>query len=460
MKVYNTLTQKIEEFVPLNNNEVKMYVCGITPYDEVHLGHARCYVAFDVIRRYLKYKGYKIHYVQNFTDVDDKIITRAKELNIHPKELTQRYITSYFEIEKLLNIQPASYYPKVTEHIDDIITAIEKLLNLNIAYITKTGVYYDVSKFHDYGKLSKRNINELISGVRVEPDETKKSPLDFALWKFSTDDVCWFSPWGKGRPGWHIECSVMSQKYLGETLDIHGGGQDLIFPHHENEIAQSEMLTGKTFVRYWLHNGFVTVNKEKMSKSLKNFFVLKEIFNEYEPMVVRLFLISQHYRGPIDFSLDKIKQFVAVYKKFVNTKEDIEYRICFAKDSVEPEQNVISEVEVILKEFESTMEEDFNTSKALSVIHKLINFVNTVRTNNKQTLMFFYEKYLLLMDILGIKLPEKIVIPQEILLLLNERETARKNKDFVTSDKLRKEIFDKGYIVEDTPFGPRIKKRI
>jgi cysteinyl-tRNA synthetase len=460
MKIYNTIKQSLDELKLDKTNEVKMYVCGITPYDETHLGHGRCYVVFDIIRRYLEYKGYNIKFVQNFTDVDDKIIAKSKELNISCQELTQKYINSYFKVD----IKPANFYPKVTQHISDIISAIERLLQKNFAYITQTGVYFDISKFRSYGKLSKRSLEDLISGIRVLPDETKKSALDFALWKFSKPDepaeVRWESPWGEGRPGWHIECSVMSIKYLGETLDIHGGGQDLIFPHHENEIAQSESLTGKEFVRYWIHNGFVTVNKEKMSKSLKNIFSINDLLQTYHPMVLRLFLISQHYSKPLNFSISEIDQFKSVYQKFVNTKQDLDFYCQKVKNEEKINENVVVEVEKLFSEFDSSMEEDFNTSQSLSVVHKFVTFINSLLTKeNKKTLSFINQKFVLMLNVLGILLPEENFVPTEIVDLVSKRDLARKNKDFKTADEIRKQIFDKGYTLEDTPFGARIKKR-
>ena len=466
MKIYNTLSSKIEEFVSQEKNIVKMYVCGITPYDDTHLGHGRCYVVFDILRRYLQYKGFKVEYVQNFTDIDDKIINKSKELSIHPKELSQKYIESYFDVEKKLNIKPAKLYPKVTEHIDDIIFAIEKMLKKEIAYITSTGVYFDVSKFPKYGKLSKKKVDELISGIRVEVDETKKSPLDFALWKFvkKDDPVFWKSPWGEGRPGWHIECSVMSMKYLGETLDIHGGGMDLIFPHHENEIAQSEAITDKEFVKYWVHNGFVTVNKEKMSKSLKNIFALKDLFTMYDPMVVRLFLLSQYYRKPLDFSLQEIDQFKSVFERFVNVKENAELWMKNLKDgpSSEITKNVVDNA---VKKFEESMEEDLNTSSALSTLHLIINHLYMLEKNltqgvTKGDIEYSLNKFLELSeDVLGLKF-SRYDIPQEIKELANKRELARKNRDFTTADKIRQQIISLGWVIEDTPFGTKISKKV
>ncbi len=466
MKLFNTLSATIEEFLPQQKDKVKMYVCGITPYDDTHLGHGRCYIVFDILRRYLEYKGYQVDYVQNFTDIDDKIIAKAKELSKHPKDVAENYIVSYFDIEKKLNIKPAKIYPKVTEHIDDIIVAVETLIKKGFAYITDTGVYFDVSKFPNYGKLSKKKIDELISGARVEIDETKKSPIDFALWKFVKEDeiIFWRSPWGNGRPGWHIECSVMSMKYLGETLDIHGGGMDLIFPHHENEIAQAESLTGKEFVKYWVHNGFVTVNKEKMSKSLKNIFALKDLFEMYDPMVIRLFLLSQHYRKPLDFSLQEIEQFKKVWERFVNLKETAEMWIKNLKNG---DANKLTKetVDNAVKKFEESMEDDLNTSSALSMLHLIINYMYDLEKNltqgvTKGDIEYSLNKFLLLSeDVLGLKFP-MYEVPKEVQELVKKRDLARKNRDFETADKLRQQIFSLGWIVEDTPFGTKVRKRI
>ena len=466
MKIYNTLSSKIEEFVSQEKNIVKMYVCGITPYDDTHLGHGRCYIIFDILRRYLEYKGYKVNYVQNFTDIDDKILTKAKEVDKHPTEIAQYYINSYFDVEKKLNIKPAKLYPKVTEHIDDIIFAIEKMLKKEIAYITSTGVYFDVSKFPKYGKLSKKKVDELISGIRVEIDETKKSPLDFALWKFVKKDepVFWKSPWGEGRPGWHIECSVMSMKYLGETLDIHGGGMDLIFPHHENEIAQSEAITDKEFVKYWVHNGFVTVNKEKMSKSLKNIFALKDLFTMYDPMVIRLFLLSQHYRKPLDFSLQEIEQFKKVWERFVNVRENAELWIRNLKDG-DMNLNLKQTVDDLVKKFEDSMEDDLNTSSALSAIHSIVNHLYILEKSltkgiTKKDVEYPLNKLLILSeDVLGLKFPS-YEIPKEIQDLVTKRDLARKNRDFETADRIRQQIFSLGWVIEDTPFGTKIRKKL
>jgi len=446
--VYNTLTGKKEKFESADGKNVKMYVCGITPYDSMHLGHARCYVIFDVIRRYLEYSGYKVHYVQNFTDIDDKIIKKSQELNVEPKNLAERYIEEYFDYSEKLNIKKAESYPRVTEHIPQIIDTVKALIDKGFAYVSEGDVYFSVKKFPDYGKLSKRKIEELISGARVQPGENKKDPLDFALWKKAKEgEPSWDSPWGKGRPGWHIECSVMSLYKAGvSTLDIHGGGQDLIFPHHENEIAQAEAYTGKQFVRYWLHNGFVTINKEKMSKSLGNFFSLKEIFEKYDPMVVRYFLISQHYRTPIDFSEEKLQQAKSSWERILRTLENSQNL-----NEIETQSEKKS-VDDIFQKFIDSMDEDFNTSEALASVHCLVNTLNKFPTK------YAFEKLKSLCEILGLSVSSSFEIPFEIKTLVEEREIQRKKKNWKRADELRKEIELKGYKIEDTLKGPVIRK--
>ncbi len=446
--IHNTLTGKKEEFVPLNPPEVKMYVCGITPYDMMHLGHGRCYVVFDVIRRYLEYRGYKVHYIQNFTDIDDKIINRSNELGISPQELSEKYIKEYFEYSSKLNIKRANNYPRVTENISQIINVIKTLIDKGFAYVSGGDVYFSVKKFSEYGKLSKRKIEELIAGIRVQPEENKKDQLDFALWKQAKEgEPSWESPWGKGRPGWHIECSVMSLDKAGvQTLDIHGGGQDLIFPHHENEIAQAEAFTGSQFVRYWIHNGFVTINKEKMSKSLGNFFSLKDIFEKYKPTVVRYMLISQHYRQPLDFSDSKLEQ----AKSSLNRIENVMVKSSLL-DNISPEGK--KSVDEFVQKFVASMNDDFNTSEALACVHSIVNILN--KTNTK----YAYERLKELCDVLGLEISGKTEIPVEIRKLAEERENARKIRNWPRADELREEIELRGFKIEDTPHGPRIHKK-
>jgi cysteinyl-tRNA synthetase len=457
---YNTLTAKKEEFVPLNGKNVTMYVCGVTPYDEVHLGHARAYVTFDTIRRHLEHSGYNVKYIQNFTDVDDKIINRAAEKNISPSKLAETFINNYFIQMDKLGIRRADAYPMVTKTIPDIIKFIEALINKGSAYPVKSGdVYFAVNKFREYGKLSKRNIEEIKTVARVEAGEEKREPLDFALWKAAKpgepEEVSWQSPWGKGRPGWHIECSVMSTNALGATIDIHGGGQDLIFPHHENEIAQSEAATGKPFAKYWIHNGFVTVNKEKMSKSLGNFFTLREIFEKYSPRVVRYFLLSQHYKSPLDFSDEGLKSAKSTLEGIDEVLHKLSL-IPFTPEMPGHLRNLDSETDTkVIEEFNAAMNDDFNTEKALAVFHNLKReAASSLATKSPSILNKYYATLAtLLSDNLGIPVAKQANIPQEALDAKSQREQARKNKEWKKSDELRVKLTTLGYKVEDNPDG-------
>lgn len=476
LSLYNTLTQKKEEFKPLNSKVVNMYVCGVTPYDEVHLGHARCYVAFDVIRRYLEYKGYTVNHIQNFTDIDDKIIKRAQEKNIPPLELAQKNIDAYFQDINALNIKPAKQYPRVTEHIPDIIKIVEKLVTSDHAYVVDGDVYFRVASFPSYGKLSKRELDQLKSGARVDVDERKGSPLDFALWKKEKPgEPSWPSPWGNGRPGWHIECSAMS---LGElkidTLDIHGGGQDLIFPHHENEIAQSEAATGKPFAKYWLHNGFVTINKEKMSKSLGNFFTLKEIYKKYDPQVVRLLLISQHYRSPIDFSENKLEEMSRAQERFTTVLNNMREAVDRMSAAMNINEKRVPPALIATAEakFETAMDDDFNTSEALAVLYELVTATNIALERNDLDLMevsYLARTMIKLGKVLGLfptggvlpanadALKSKDINKSEIESLIAQREEARRNKQWAESDRIRDILTAKGIVLEDTAHGTRWK---
>lgn len=474
--LYNTLTQKKESFAPLQSKLVNMYVCGVTPYDEVHLGHARCYVAFDVIRRYLEYKGYMVNHIQNFTDIDDKIIKRAQERNIPPLELAQQNIDEYFRDIDSLNVKRATQYPRVTAHIPDIIKMVENLVNTGHAYVLEGDVYFKVASFPGYGKLSKRDLSQLKAGARVEVDERKKDPLDFALWKKEKPgEPSWSSPWGNGRPGWHIECSAMS---LGElkidTLDIHGGGQDLIFPHHENEIAQSEAVTGKPFAKYWLHNGFVTINKEKMSKSLGNFFTLKEIYQKYPPQVVRLLLISHHYRSPIDFSESKLEEMSRAQERFNSALNNIREMVDRMAGTMQINEKtappkLIAEAEA---KFEQAMDDDFNTAEAVAVLYEIVTAINIALEKADLNLLevsYLAKTLIKLGKVLGLfpaggavpahedKLKGKDISTAEIERLMAQREEARRNKQWAESDKIRDELLAKGIVLEDTAHGPRWK---
>ncbi len=469
IKVFDTLTEEKREFKPLEDKTVRMYVCGPTVYDHAHIGHARSAVVFDVIRRWLEYKGYKVIYVRNYTDVDDKIIKRSKEEGIPWYEVAEKYIKSYEEDMRALNVKEPTYKPRVTEHIREIIEMIDGLIDKGYAYEADGDVYFSVEKFPEYGKLSKRKIDELIAGARIEPGEKKRNPLDFALWKKSKEgEPGWESPWGIGRPGWHIECSAMSMKYLGETMDIHGGGLDLIFPHHENEIAQSEAYTGKTFVRYWIHNGFVMVNKEKMSKSLGNFFTIKDILKEFSPDVLRLFLISTHYRSPIDFSFERLKEAERSLSRLLNFIES--RKIIEELPTLEEKGEELS-IESFRLEFESAMDDDFNTAKALGVLFELVKSANLLKDRAiKENKIAVSEKRALLeaidfveniLKFLGFKLErekEKGMEDELIKLLIEVRGELRKRKAFDLADLIRDRLKELGIILEDLPSGTIYKR--
>lgn len=467
--VYNTLTQKKEEFKPRSPGKVKMYVCGTTPYDHCHLGHARCYVVFDVIRKYLEYKGYEVIYVQNFTDVDDKIINRAKQLGSKAEDVAEKYISEYFEVMRKINIKEANFYPRTTDHIQEMIKLIEKLIDQDYAYVIDGDVYFEITKFDGYGKLSHRSQEEMRAGARVEVDKRKKNPLDFALWKSAKPgEPCWESPWGKGRPGWHIECSAMSMRQLGASFDIHGGGQDLIFPHHENEIAQSEAATGKPFADYWLHNGFVTVNREKMSKSLGNFFTLEEIYEKYSPDVVRFFLISQYYRSHVDFSDDKLEEARKSLERFHNTLENIEFLLKGLKAGKKssPPRKEDSSILEAKEKFTTAMDDDFNTARALGYIFDLVGKANKKISERSPALSFLLgaERTLRSMgSLLGFVKKrgiEKAGIDEfQIEKLIDQRDVARERKDWKKADKIRSDLEKIGIILEDTPAGTRWKYR-
>ncbi|BAI80314.1 cysteinyl-tRNA synthetase [Deferribacter desulfuricans SSM1] len=469
--IFNTLTGKKEEFIPLQDNKVRMYVCGVTVYDYCHIGHARSSVVFDIIRRYLIYKEYDVTFVKNFTDIDDKIIKRSNEENIHWKELTEKFIKEHdYDMEKL-NIMPPDFTPKATEFIDEMIKLCEKLIEKGYAYVVDGDVYYRVEKFKDYGKLSKRNLDELLAGARVEVDERKENPLDFALWKKSKEnEPYWESPWGKGRPGWHIECSVMSAKLLGIPFDIHGGGKDLIFPHHENEIAQSEAAEEKMFAKYWIHNGFVNINKEKMSKSLGNFFTIREIIKEFDPEVLRFFLLTTHYRSPIDFSFDHLVEAEQSLNRIYTFLDDLEHYVVSKKG-----KNYLEEANKIFenfkKEFETSMDDDFNSAKALAAIFDYIKEIN--RLLNQKVVKETYEEILKLTNnfkkivnqVLGIinKTPKEWfasnlpISESELIKKIEERTNARKNKNFELADKIRDELESLGIELLDTPTGTRYR---
>ncbi len=465
MKIYNTLTRKKEEIKTIIPDEYKIYVCGPTVYNYFHIGNARPFVVFDTLRRYLEYKGKKVTYVQNFTDVDDKIINKAKEENTTAPKISEKYIKEYFVDAKALNVQEATIHPKVSESIKDIIKFVKELVDKDLAYAVDGDVYYDTSKFNEYGKLSNQKIDELELGSRVDVDTRKKNPADFALWKNQKEDeeIAWGSPWGKGRPGWHIECSVMVKKHLGETIDIHAGGQDLIFPHHENEIAQSEGLNEKPFANYWMHNGYITIDNEKMAKSKGNFFTVRDILEDYAPEVIRIFLIAGHYRNPINFSRELMEQAKNGLARLQNAKNNLLFALKNNEDKpmTKEEEEKIEALKLYSKRFDQAMDDDLNTASALSVIYELVKEVNTVTNDNssKEFVQKSYDLYIELSQVLGLLIQEeRVEISQEIQALVDKRQQARKDKDFQLADELRDQLLAKGYTLEDTSQGVRVVK--
>ena len=463
MKAYNTLTRQKEEFVPLEPGKVKMYVCGPTVYDYIHIGNARPYVIFDTIRRYMEYKGYEVNYVQNFTDVDDKIIKKANAEGVDSKVISERYIEEAKKDAEGLNVEPATKNPKVTEEMDEIIEMIKTLIEKGYAYEVNGSVFYDTKAFADYGKLSGKNIDDLEAGARIAVDESKKNPMDFVLWKPKKEgEPYWESPWGQGRPGWHIECSVMAKKYLGDTIDIHAGGEDLIFPHHENEIAQSEAANGKPFAKYWLHNGFINVDNKKMSKSLGNFFTLREIVEHIPYDVVRFFILSGHYRSPINFSRELMEAAGAGLDRIKNAYKSLLFMESKAQGTItEDEKKLNEEADKFRAEFERAMDDDFNTADAVTAIFEIAKFanVNVNENSSKEFVTAIREKMLMLCNILGIKPQDEAKAEQisadEVEALIAERTAAKKAKDFARADAIRDELSSKGVVIEDTRAGVR-----
>lgn len=453
MHLYNTLTRKKEKFVPLEKNKIKIYLCGPTVYDISHLGHARSATAFDIIRKYFIYKGYKVKFVSNYTDIDDKMINRANELNIEVKELAEKIIPEYEKDYDALGIKTPDFQPKATEYIPQIIKMVEGLLEKGFAYKTNDGIYFDISRFSEYGKLSNQNLEELKSGVRIEIDKNKKHQHDFALWKKSkTGEPTWKSPFGKGRPGWHIECSAMNLAILGETIDIHAGGADLIFPHHEDEIAQSEAYTGKPFARYWLHNGFIKIKNEKMSKSLGNFFTIQDVLKKYAPKVVRYLLISTHYHSPINFTYKLLDQ----AKESLQRIHDFAINLKNYSSSKKSNSQIKQLIEKTKKKFEKSMDNDFEVPQALGAIFEMIKKVNLAMKKDNLSTTDARNILKLLKDlnqILGVLLPEEKKLPQKIEKSIQEREKARKEKNFKKADKIRNELQKKGIELEDTKEG-------
>ena len=473
MKIYNTLTGKKEEFIPFATNEVRIYACGVTVYDYCHIGHARSAIVFDVMRRYFHHKGFHVTYVRNFTDIDDKIINRAQQEGIPWDAVARKYTDEYYTDMDRLGVERADIEPKATEHIGEIIAIVQKLIEKGFAYEADGSVYYSVDAFPTYGKLSKRDKDEMIAGARIEVDERKRNPLDFALWKKSKEgEPSWQSPWGEGRPGWHIECTAMSMKHLGESFDIHGGGADLLFPHHENEIAQSEAASGKPFVKYWVHNGFITIDKEKMSKSLGNFFTIREVLDRFDPEVVRFFLLSTHYRSPIEFSdliLQEAEVTIDKYYTTIMRVQDVSEKKTDGRELLSRAGELFSVLlDSFMGKFEEAMDDDFNTALAIGHVFELIRELNRFLDSKPASLkdiqlvlsaqehltqagkiLYLFgrtplEWYASLMKVKSIGLSEA-----EIHQKITERRDARIRKDWKLADTIRQELEEKGIILED-----------
>ncbi|MCX8076391.1 MAG: cysteine--tRNA ligase [Aquificaceae bacterium] len=488
LKIYNTLTGKLEEFVPVNPPNVLIYTCGVTVYDDSHVGHGRSLIVFDVFRKFLEHLGYRVKFIRNFTDVDDKIINRAKQENADFMSIANRYIASYYMDMERIGVKPADVEPRVTEHIQEIVEVVKALVEKGYAYDSGGDVYFSVSSFPEYGKLSKRNTEELEAGARIEPSEKKRNPLDFALWKSAkAGEPAWDSPWGKGRPGWHTECVAMIFKHLGQTIDIHGGGLDLVFPHHENEIAQAEALTGKPFARYWVHNGLVTVGGQKMSKSLGNYITLKEVYSKYHPDILRLLVLFTHYRSPLDFSWEKMEETKRAYERLVNALRDLELLkklLTYEEKGTHPLFEKVKETE---EEFFRALSEDFNTPQALAAVYNLVGELGRLKNKalaeariSKQELQAYqFAAESMLKNLRGVfglledyasegKAGEPTSIPRQegelvderlIELLIEVRNMVRKEKLFHVADYIRDRLKGVGIVLEDTPAGTRWKRQ-
>ncbi len=464
MKLYNTLTQKKETFVPIEAGKVRMYSCGPTVYNYFHIGNARPFIVFDVLRRFLEYTGYEVTFIQNFTDVDDKIINRSHEEGISPGDVSEKYIQEYFTDADALGIKRASVHPKVSEHMPEIIAMIKTLEEKGLAYNVDGNVYYHVDAFKDYGKLSKQSIDDLKSGARIDVNDEKHSPLDFALWKKKKDgEPYWESPWGQGRPGWHIECSAMSKKHLGETIDIHGGGQDLIFPHHENEIAQSEGCCGKPFANYWVHNGYINIDNEKMSKSKGNFFTVRDIAKTVDLEAVRMFLLMAHYRSPVNFSEPLLQQAASALERLYTAKFQMVFLLenATAETATEAEQTWIDALVKYKHDFIAAMDDDINTADAIAVIFELVRDLNSNldATSSQSAIIAGQNIFAELTTVLGLAVKDKETnLDAAVEDLIAQRQAARKAKDFKRADEIRDELLAQGIVLEDTREGVKWKK--
>ena len=467
MKIYNTMSKSKEDFIPLEEGKVKMYVCGPTVYNYIHIGNARPMIVFDTVRRYFEYKGYDVNFVSNFTDVDDKIIKKANEEGVTADEISKRYIAECKKDMEGMNIEPATKNPLATEEIGGMIDMISTLIEKGYAYEKNGTVYYRTRKFEGYGKLSHKNLDDLQSGGRallVTGEDEKEDPLDFVLWKPKKEgEPAWQSPWGEGRPGWHIECSEMSKKYLGEQIDIHAGGEDLIFPHHENEIAQSEAANGKPFAKYWMHNGFLNIDNRKMSKSLGNFFTVREISEKYDLQVLRFFMLSAHYRSPLNFSAELMEAAGNGLERIVTSSGNLKFLMENAGTDrmTEEETELFAQTDRFKENFEKAMEDDFNTADAIAAIFDFVKFINTNTDGNssKEYLEKLHDRLATLADVLGIIVDrDEEMLDEEIEALIEERQTARKNRDFARADQIREELLAKGIVLEDTREGVKWRR--
>ncbi|ETP69708.1 cysteine--tRNA ligase [Planococcus glaciei] len=463
IQIFNSLTRQKEEFIPLEEGKVKMYVCGPTVYNYIHIGNARPVIVYDTVRRYLAYRGFDVTYVSNFTDVDDKLIRAANELGEEVPQIAERFIKAYFEDTKALGCAEADVHPRVMDHIPQIIDFIEVLVEKGYAYESQGDIYYRTRKFEGYGKLSHQSVDELKIGARIETGDKKEDALDFALWKSAKPgEISWESPWGAGRPGWHIECSVMAREHLGDTIDIHAGGQDLTFPHHENEIAQSEALTGKTFARYWMHNGYINIDNEKMSKSLNNFVLVNDILKELDPQVLRMFMLSVHYRHPINYSQSLVEDAIAGLERLRTAYANLKHRLETSADLGDHSDIWLAKINGIREAFIETMDDDFNTAAGISKIFDLSRLSNMYLLE-KQTASEVLEAFIAmfdeLMNVLGLPFKqEEELLDAEVEALLAERIEARKNRDFARADEIRDLFKEKNIILEDTAQGTRWKR--
>ncbi len=464
MRIYNTLTQQKDELIP-KDGKVRMYVCGPTVYNYFHIGNARVFVVFDMLRRYLEYRGYEVVFVQNFTDVDDKLIKRAREENSTVPEIAERYIKEYFVDAEGLGIKAATHHPRATETIPEIIAFVQALIDNGHAYVRDGDVYFDTESYKEYGKLSHREIDEQDAGARIEVNEDKKNHYDFALWKAQKEDdeIAWDSPWGKGRPGWHIECSAMVKKFLGTDIDIHGGGQDLAFPHHENESAQTECATGCCLSKIWMHNGYINVDNKKMSKSLGNFFTVRDVAEKYDYQVIRYFLLSPHYRSPVNYSADILDATKASLERLQNCEENLAFRLKTATGEIkENEKELLAAIDAKTQDMNNALDDDFNTADAISCIFEIVKIINTSLVDNdatKEYLQSAYDKYHGLLELFGLaKKSASFDDDAEIEALVAERTAAKKAKNYARADEIRAQLGAMGVVIEDTPQGPKWKR--